>query len=48
MTAAARSARREAQRYRYSTASRSGFIELATDEFSPNGLRARLLQVPNV
>lgn len=48
MAAPLRSARREAQRYRYSKASRSGFIELATDNFSADDLRTRLLQVPDV
>ena len=43
-----RSARRENQRFRYSPTSRSGFIELNTDDFSPDDLRTCLLQVPGV
>ena len=47
-TPGSRSARREAQRFRYSKTSRSGFIELASDDFSVEDLRDRLLQVPGV
>ena len=47
-TPGSRSARREAQRFRYSKTSRSGFIELASDYFSVEDLRDRLLQVPGV
>lgn len=43
-----RSARREAQRFRYSPTSKSGFIELNTDDFSPDDLRTCLLEVPGV
>ena len=42
------SARKLKQRFRYSKESRSGFIELETDEFSPNDLRTCLLGVPGV
>jgi len=42
------SARREAQRFRYSPSSRSGFIELNTCIFSPADLRTCLLEVPGV
>ena len=45
---ARRSARREAQRFRYSKVSRSGFIELDTRDFSVDDLRQHLLHVPGV
>ena len=47
-TLARRSARRERQRFRYSEHSRSGFIELQNDRFTPEDLRRNLLGVPGI
>jgi hypothetical protein len=48
MALARRSARKERQRFRYSESSRSGFIELDNDRFTPEDLRLALLGVAGV
>ena len=43
-----RSARKERHRFRYSGHSRSGFIELENDRFTPEDLRQKLVGVAGV